>query len=154
MKTLALLLTLLAASCASNDDFAGGNEVESCQPGSEIELQIGTAEATAQLDGRVTALVEVSNNSDHAFTVESVRIDAQPMNDQQQYTVEGGVRTFDREVAEAEDEVFEVPITVRTRNTLDRPSQRGITAAVSIVVTVKLTDGNSARCRFVLPVRF
>jgi hypothetical protein len=155
MKTIALLLALIATACASNNDFEGANEVETCQPGSDIELQIGTGGETASLDGRVTVLVEVANNSDHPFTVESVRIDAQSTTEQSQYAVEGGQRAFTQEIADGADATFEIPITVRSRNTmLDRVSPRGVSVPVQVAVTVKLTGGDSARCRFVLPVRF
>ncbi|HYK02045.1 MAG TPA: hypothetical protein VE974_09825 [Thermoanaerobaculia bacterium] len=155
MKTPALLLALLlTTACASSDGFVG-NEVENCQPGSDIELSAGAGEASVFPDGRVIVMVEVANNSDHTFTVESVRVDPASRDEHQRYEVQGGSRAFDREIAEAEDALFEVPVTVRTRDTIDRGvRQGGVTAAVQVAVTVKLTDGNSARCQFVIPMRF
>ena len=153
MKTLALLLALLLTACASNDGFVGGNQVENCQPGSDIELRVGAGATDLLADGRVIVLVEVANNSDHTFTVESVRVDS-TRNEQVQHQVQGGSRTFNREILEAEDATFEIPITVRMQRPLDQVNQRGISAGVEVAVTVKLTDGNSARCNFYVPVRF
>jgi YbbR domain-containing protein len=154
MKTLALLLALLLTACASNDGFVGGDEVENCQPGSDIELQIGTGDTSVMPDGRVIVMVEVANNADHAFTVESVRVDPLPQTGQSRQEVQGGSRAFGREVPEGEDATFEVPITVRMGQPLDRVNQSGVTVGVQVAVTVKLTDGNAARCQFFLPVRF
>jgi hypothetical protein len=155
MKTLALLLAICLTACASNDAFISENEVETCQPGSDIELQAGTAEGNILPDGRAVVLVEVANNSDHDFTVQTVRVDALPQTaDRTRYEVLGGTRNFDREVPEAEDALFEVPITVRMRETLDNVNRQQSITVVQVAVTVKLTDGNSARCHFALPLRF
>ena len=155
MKTLALLLAIYLTACATKDDFIGANEVENCQPGSDIELQVGTAEGTILPDGRAVVLVEVANNSDHDFTVESVRVDPQPQSEGRgRYDMVGGTRNFDREVPEAEDALFEVPITVRMRDTFDNVNRQQSVTVVQVAVTVKLTDGSSARCHFALPLRF
>jgi hypothetical protein len=156
MKSLALLLALLLLlpACASRDGFVA-SEVETCQPGSDIELSAGAGETSAFPDGRVVVQVEVANNSDHNFTVQNVRIDPMSRGDQQWYEVQGGSLGFDREIPEGEDALFEVPVTVRTRSGMDRGvGQRGVSAAVQVAVTVKLTDGRSARCQFVIPMRF
>jgi hypothetical protein len=155
MKTLALLLAILLTACASKDGFIA-DEVENCQPGSDIELQVGTGEGQILPDGRVVVLVEVANNSDHDFTVQSVRIDSVPPQEGgSQYELQGATRNFDREVPEAEDALFEIPVVARSRRMIDDPTrQRGFTAAVEVAVTVKLTDGGSARCRFAIPLRF
>ncbi len=155
MKTFALLLAILLTACASKDGFIA-DEVENCQPGSDIELQAGTGEGQILPDGRVVVLVEVANNSDHDFTVQSVRVDSLPPQEgRSQYELQGATRNFDREVPEAEDTLFEIPVVVRSRRMIDNPAgQRGFTAAVEVAVTVKLTDGSSARCHFAIPLRF
>ncbi|HEX8620267.1 MAG TPA: hypothetical protein VF911_21990 [Thermoanaerobaculia bacterium] len=152
MKTLALLLALLATSCASSNDGFIANDIETCEPGSAIELQAGIADLQVMPDGRFTALVEVGNNSDHDFTVKSVRLDALPRQDQARYDVQGGTRTFDQEIKEGTSHTFEIPMTMRSRDMT--PQARGITLAVDVAINVVLADGDSARCRFVLPVRF
>jgi hypothetical protein len=153
MKTLALMLALLLTACASSDGFMAGAEVENCQPGSDIELRVGAGGSPLLADGRVIVMVEVANNSDHTFTVESVRIDPASQSGNVRQQVQGGSRTFDREIPEGEDATFEVPIMVRMRAP-DSPGPRGVTSDVQVAVTVKLTDGNSARCQFVVPVQF
>ena len=154
MKTLALLLALLLTACASKDAFIPP-QVETCQPGSDIELNAGAGEGSDLPSGRAVILVEVANNSDHTFTVESVRIEPMSRSDERWFEVQGGSRDFNREIPEGEDALFEVPVTVRTRGMMDRGvGQRGVNASVPVAVTVKLTDGNSARCQFVIPMRF
>jgi hypothetical protein len=151
MKTLALLLALLATSCASNDGFIA-NDIETCEPGSAIELRAGIADVQVMPDGRFTALVEVGNNSDRDFTVKSIRLDPVARQDQMRYEVQGGTRTFDREVEEGTSHTFEIPMTMRSRELT--PQSRGVSVALEVAITVTLADGDSARCRFVLPVRF
>lgn len=153
MKTLALLLALSALSCASNAGFEA-NDVETCEPGSDIEIQAGAAETSVLPDGRVMALVEIANNSDRPFTVANIRVDPQPSAERSRFDVQGGSRRVDREIADGEDALFEIPMTVRLRDTLDATPQRGVTVAVHVAVTVQLEGGDSARCRFLLPVRF
>lgn len=151
MRTIALLFALSAAACASNDGFVA-NRVETCQPGSEIEIQAGLAEQELQPGGRFTALVEVANNSDRDFTVTAVRLDPAARQDDSRYQIEGATRDFDHEIAEGESYTFEIPLTVRVTHPLQR-IPRGTTVGVEAAVTVTLADGKTARCRFLLPAR-
>ncbi len=152
MKTFALLLALFAFSCASsNDDFLA-KDVETCEPGSEIELGAGMAEMEQLGPGRMIALVEVSNNSDHDFTVKTVRVD--PANRSAgRMEIQGGAREFGTEIPHGESETFEVPLYFTMRDRMDR-MPRGSNVPFEATVAVTLADGSSARCRFALMARF
>ncbi|HEY0156232.1 MAG TPA: hypothetical protein VGF28_02980 [Thermoanaerobaculia bacterium] len=154
MKTIALtaMLLLLLSACASGDGFVA-NELDTCQAGDELELQAGIAEASMFADGRATVLVEVSNNSSADVTVTVVRVDpASP--DQQRIEVMGGAVTTPHDIKEGESHTFEVPITIRLKDQMNAPRQRGYTIAVDTGVSVQTSSGISSRCRFRLPVSF
>jgi hypothetical protein len=153
MKTLAsIAVLLLLTSCASSDGFIA-DEVDTCQPGDELELNAGIGQASMFADGRATVVVEVSNNSDSDVTVDQVRVDPQSP-DVQRYEVLGGAVTTPQEIKEGEAHSFEVPITVRIKDTLNAQRQRGYAINVEAYVGVKTTSGLSSRCRFRLPVQF
>jgi hypothetical protein len=157
MKTNGLLcaILLLLSACATNDGFVA-NDIHQCEPGDPIEIQAGVVNPDVPMDGRMTVLVEVSNNSDKDFTVANVRIDPQQnvANQQVAFDFQGGSRTFDREIKEGESYTFEIPVTIRLRDSMNAGLSRGITVAADAAVTVKLADGDASRCRFVMPVRF
>ncbi|HEX8254766.1 MAG TPA: hypothetical protein VF846_16600 [Thermoanaerobaculia bacterium] len=153
MKTIAFLaMLLLSTACASNDGFVA-NEIDTCQPGDELELNAGIGEASFMGNGQATVLVEVSNNSNADVTVKNVRVDPESF-DRNQFEVQGGSRAFDQEILEGESHTFEVPITFRVRDMMNAQRYRGTTASLEAALTVKLASGDAARCRFLLPVRF
>ncbi len=156
MKTILAISLLLLSACASNDGFID-EQMHLCEPGDPIEIMAGVLEPDVSMGGRMTVVVEVSNNSNEDVTVDTIRIDPQPSvaNDQRvQYDFQGGSRDFDREIKEAETETFEVPVTIRLRDPVLTGQSRGITIAVEAAVMVKLANGDASRCRFRMPVRF
>lgn len=161
MKFIALLCAVLflLSSCATNDGFVA-NDVRQCEPGDPVEIAAGVLQPDVMMDGRLTVLIEVANNSDEDITVDMIRIDGHNAFSQQQqqqriqYDFQGASRDFDQEIKEGEDARFEVPVTVRLRNMDDAQLARGVTFAVDAAVTVKLTDGSASRCAFRMPVRF
>jgi hypothetical protein len=153
MKTIApIAMLLLLTACASSDGFIE-NELDTCQAGDELELQAGIGQASMFADGRATVLVEVSNNSSADVTVSNVRVDPTSP-DPQRIDVMGGTVTTPHDIREGESHTFEVPITVRIKDTMTASRQRGYAIAVEAAVTVKTTSGISSRCRFRLPVQF
>jgi len=162
MKSIALLFAVLflLASCATNDGFIA-DDVRQCEPGDPVEIAAGVLKPDVGMDGRLTVLVEVANNSTDDITVDYVRIEGhnsfrQDEDERQRgsYDFQGGSRSFGQEIKEGEDARFEVPVTVHLRNMTDAQLMRGVTIAVDAAVTVKLADGSASRCAFRMPVRF
>lgn len=153
MKTLACLATLLLFSaCASNDGFIAG-DLDTCQPGDELEINAGVSQASMFADGRATVLVEVSNNSSSDVTVTQVRVDPQSP-DVQRFDVMGGAVTREQEIKEGESGTFEVPVTIRIKDQMNAGRQRGYTIGVDATIMVKVANGDTTRCRFRIPVQF
>ena len=154
MKSIASIaaLVLFLTACASGDGFVDQG-VDNCAPGDELELQAGIGQASMFGDGRATVAVEVSNNSSDDVTVNLVRVDPQSP-DVTRYEAMGGSLTAPQEIKEGESHTFEVPITLRIKDQMNGPRQRGFTVAVEAAVTVKTTSGISSRCRFRLPIQF
>lgn len=155
MKTIAFLamLLLLSTACASSNDGFAASEIDTCQPGDELELQAGMGQTSFMGNGHATVLVEVSNNSNADVTVQNVRVEPDSF-DRAQFDVQGGSRAFTQEIAEGESHTFEVPITFRVRDMTNAQRYRGTTASLEAALTVKLSNGDATRCRFLLPVRF
>lgn len=154
MKSIVAIaaLLLLLTSCASNDGFVDQG-VDTCQAGDELELQAGIGQGSMFADGRATVLIEVSNNSNNDVTVNHIRVDPTSP-DPQRFEVMGGTVTTPQEIKQGESHTFEVPITLRIKDQMGGPLQRGYAIAVEAGVSVKTTSGISSRCRFRLPVQF
>jgi hypothetical protein len=159
MKTIALLCAVLflLSSCATNDGFAKPVE-RLCEPGDPVEIAAGVLTPEVAMDGRVTVVIEVANNSNEDITVDFIRIDSHNQFSQQspriEYDFQGGSRDFDQEIKEGEDARFEVPVTVRLRDMASVQMGRGVTVEIDAAVTVKLADGSASRCAFRMPLRF
>jgi hypothetical protein len=158
MKSIALLCgVLLLSSCASSNDGFAAADVRQCEPGDPVEISAGVVDPEVRMDGRVTVMVEVANNSNEDFVVDFVRIEPHNALTEQPriaYDLQGASRTVNQEIKEGEDARFEVPVTVRLRDVNDAQFARGVTIAVDAAVTVKLADGSASRCAFRMPVRF
>jgi hypothetical protein len=153
-RAIALLSLLLGVACASSDGFVQ-NDVNSCGPGSPIQIDAGWDQQSSPIErgpSRMTLLVQVANSSDKDITVKTVRADPMPMERDSMYEIQGGSQTFDKLIAEGEDFTFEIPMT-----TMRRLQERttGVRASgVDVAVTVVLDSEESVRCRFRLPLGF
>jgi hypothetical protein len=150
---LALFAMLfLLSACASSDGFEQGS-MATCQPGDPLEISAGVSQASMFADGRAVVSVEVANNSASDVTVKSVRVEPQSP-DPQRYDVLGGSSSETKDVKEGESQTFEVPVTIRIRDQMNAPRAQGYTIAVDATISVLLTNGDSTRCRFRIPVQF
>lgn len=154
MKTIALLSLLALTACASSDGFVD-DTVYDCSPGQELGIQAGLDGpqfADQMMGDQLTMLVEVSNNSHADVTVTMVRVD--PIRDDStEYALESAYAKVSQEIAEGEAHLFRLPVRgarVSSRDQTRRQSSRPRATAMS--VWVQLSDGDSYRCRFYVPV--
>lgn len=149
MRRLALLpLLLLAAACASSSSDFGMPENRVLDCGNEIEVRAGFQAPGTQLERaseRVTAVIEVANNSKRDIVVKWIRVE-QIHTDSAPYRVENGYRTFNQPIAEAEDHLFELPLNGRGVRDLTGRSLHS--DDLLLAVTVSLESGESYRCQF------
>jgi hypothetical protein len=149
-RALPLLSLLLFAACASNDGFV--DQVRGCGPGEEIGVEAGWDAATAGVDvpgrDRRTMLVRVANNSHEDIHVKFVRVDPLNMQRDAEWSIEGGAREVNKDIAEGEDATFEVPMSSIRRYSGSRIKE------LDVAVTVVLGEEESVRCRFRVPLGF
>jgi hypothetical protein len=154
MRPLALLALLLAGACASNDGFVD-ESASMCAPGQDISMQAGFDNASSPgLSEQYTLIVEIANNSHDAITVKSVRADTMGNRDGN-VEIQGGRKEFDKTIEGGDASLFEVPITVRERDFRSReidPRRQGGAVIADLTVTAELSDGDSFRCRFRVPL--
>lgn len=152
MKAFAFALLLLAASCRSAIDL--DERTLGCESGQDLSIMAGLdgqALREGSLDNRLHYVVEVSNNSHNDVTVTVVRVD-QPNVEGARYRLESGYLKADQLIEEGEAHTFRLPTTVRSIGQSPRTvisSSQGI----EMVVTVGLSNGDSYRCEFAVPVQ-
>lgn len=154
MKTsAALLLSLfLLASCASRDGFIDQQTLE-CGPGQAVTIQAGLDAQSPRMEGmddQHALIVLVGNNSHEEIVVKYVRVSQRP-DSTATYRFSGGSRTFDEAVAEGAEGEFKILMTGRPI----RPEVEAMRsdAAISLDVTVGLSNGDQYRCAFEIPIR-
>jgi hypothetical protein len=148
MRNLLLVLALALLSCTSADRFAGEN-VQQCAPGDPIEINAGferSSRGQEMVDDRLELLVEIANNSEEDVVVEAIRVDPMSsMSGQQRYELIGGRITPRQTVAEADAQLFRVPMSARR---LSEAVPRGFSGIAEVAVVVELDGGRRYRCRF------
>ena len=155
MKTSVLLpLSLfLLASCASRDGFIDQQTLE-CGPGQAVTIQAGLDAQGPRMevmDDQHSLVVLVGNNSHEEIVVKYIRVDQHP-DATATYRFSGGRGSFDRTVGEGAEEEFKIPMTGRPiRPEFETQVRSG--AAVSLDVTVGLSNGDQYRCAFEIPIR-
>jgi hypothetical protein len=153
----AALLLVLSVSCASGDGFIDSTNND-CESGSGIEIDAGFDPASTPrpgFDGRINFLVEVANLSDDEITVERIRVEPQ-QSETAAYQLQSATRDFSETVAEAADELFEIPMNLvsRTPARWDESNRRQQVSVADVNVTVFLAGGASHRCRFRVAMPF
>lgn len=147
-----LLLALLLPACSSSTDLIDQRSL-GCDPGQDVSIQAGLNGAREQGMGsdRLDVVVEVSNNSHDEVTVTFVRVD-QGNAGEAPYRIENSYRRFDQVIPEGEDHTFELPTTGRIN---PQSSTRSISSSqgIEMIVTVGLSNGDSYRCVFAVPIR-
>ncbi len=155
MKTSVLvpLSLFLLAACASRDGFIDQQVLE-CGPGQPVTIQAGLDAQGPRMEGvddQHSLIVLVGNNSHEEITVKFIRVEQHP-DATAVYRFSGGRGNFDRAVAEGAEEEFKIPMTGRPiRPEFEAQVRSG--AAVSLDVTVGLSNGDQYRCAFEIPIR-
>lgn len=149
MKMFRLLFGLLFIACASGDGFVDDG-VRLCGAGDPIEINAGFQQAPSTgpegYSESLTLLVEIANNSDEDILIEGIRVDPiSPMQGGQRYELQGGRIEPRQVIAEADAELFEVPMSARR---LTQYAPRGFSGVAEVAVTVELEGSDSYRCRF------
>lgn len=152
MKANALLcavLVLLSAACASKDGFVE-DRVNACKEGEKVSLRAGISQQSRpgeRIPGQLDVIVEVANNSGEAITVDYVRVEPMPMDDDSAYEISGGQSNDDRAIADGEAATFDIVMTALLRSrSMNEPRLSGSVLDSSVVVGLK--DGQTFRCRF------
>ena len=149
MKMLLPLLLPFFVACASGDGFID-DTVRTCQPGDEIEINAGFEQSATSggdnYDDRLTLLVQIANNSDADIVVNAIRVDpSNPMGERKHYELVGGRIEPRRTIAEADESMFEIPMSARR---ISEHVPYGFSGVADVAVIVELDGGTRYRCQF------
>lgn len=145
---LSSALVFLTA-CASST--AMKQEVFDCSPGQDLEIRAGLGDPQSGERFGYVFLVEVANNSNEELTVERVRVDTRQSegSSRQGAAPQGGGKTYDQTIAPGTEHVFELASTAPATMT---PGLWNVVVPgeFELLATVKLTNGETYRCSFLV----
>ena len=146
MKRLLIVALTLATGCSSSNDMVD-RQFFNCAAGQDISVAAGLdsgLNTEDPFDDRFTILVEVSNNSHHDVTVETIRVE-QIAERSSRYLFDTAYGSYDQVIEPGKDHLFELATDGRlsTRTADVRSAGR-----LGLDVYVALTNGSQYRCGF------